>query len=121
LENKSGYLTGRKKPFLANQNEIDLATVDFGGQTKVYIMENLKSSQVTLEDRQNGKQVQLGFSGFPYLGIWSPSNQAPLICMEPWYGITGTLNATDILNRKRGIQGLDPGKCFACSYEIICL
>jgi galactose mutarotase-like enzyme len=122
LVNELGYLTGREEPFLSAQNIIDLATVDFDSNAKVYIMKNLTSEQVTLEDQKSGKQVRLRFPGFPYLGIWSPSNNAPFVCIEPWYGITSVIaDSADELEHKPGIQGLAPGECFICSYDITCL
>ena len=122
LVNELGYLTGREEPFLIDQNTIDLATIDFDSNAKAYIMKNLKSEQVTLEDQKNGKRVRLRFAGFPYLGIWSPSNKAPFVCIEPWYGVTSAIGDTaDILDHKPGIQRLAAGECFICSYDITCL
>lgn len=119
IVNELGCLTGSEEPFLIDQNSIDLASIDFDGKSKVYIMQGLQSECVTLADGTNGKKVRLNFSGFPYLGIWSPSNAAPFVCIEPWYGITYTAGKTDVLEKKRGIQRLEAGKSFICSYEII--
>lgn len=121
LVNESGYLTGGEEPFLKDQSLVDLAALDFDGKTKVYVLKSLRSERVTLEDRRNGKAVMIQFAGFSYLGIWSPSNKAPFVCIEPWYGITGTAGVDDVLNEKRGIQGLEKGNCFICSYDIGCL
>jgi galactose mutarotase-like enzyme len=121
LVNELGYLTGREELFLNDQNTIDLASVDFDGKTKVSILKGLRSESITLEDKGSGKKVQVRFAGFPYLGVWSPSNRAPFVCIEPWYGITCTAGVEDVLDRKLGIQRLEAGECFACSYDIVCL
>lgn len=118
LVNESGYLTGEEAPFLKDQNVVDVASLDFDGKTKVYPLKGLRSETVTLEDRHNGKTVRLGYAGFPFLGIWSPSNQAPFVCIEPWRGITGTAGVKDVLTQKQGIQRLDAGRYFSCSYDM---
>ena len=117
--NESGYLTGREAPFLKDQNVMDIASLDFDGKTKVYPLKSLRSASVALEDRGDGKTVTIRFAGFPYLGIWSPSNQAPFVCIEPWYGITATAGVDDELDKKQGIQELQAGTSFTCGYYII--
>jgi galactose mutarotase-like enzyme len=118
LVNESGYLTGQAVPFLKDQNVVDVASLDFDGKTKVYPLKGLRSETVTLVDHNNGKTVRLGYAGFPFLGIWSPSNRAPLVCIEPWCGITATVGVEDVLNQKQGIQWLGAGGYFSCSYDM---
>ncbi len=118
LVNESGYLTGQEAPFLKNQNIVDVASLDFDGKTKVYPLKGLRSKTVTLEDLRNGKMVRVRFAGFPYLGIWSPSNPAPFLCIEPWHGITSTAGKVDQLHKKQGIQRLEAAGFFTCSYDL---
>lgn len=120
IENKSGYLTGLKKPFMIAENAIDVGTMDFNGKTKVYILEGLQSEHLFFEEMSIGKRVRVSFSGFPYIGIWSPSDEAPFICIEPFHGITSTCNEECDLNDKQGIIRLEAEKCFSCSFEITC-
>jgi galactose mutarotase-like enzyme len=110
----------REESCLNNEDTIDLACCDFDGKTKVVIFEKLRSNYVTLEDRGNGRKIRMRFAGFPYLGIWSPSNAAPFVCLEPWYGVAGTIGVNEILEQKRGIQSLAVGAIFSCSYAISC-
>ncbi len=119
LVNESGYMTGREAPFLEGGNAVDIASLDFDGKTKVYILKGLRSESVTLEDRGNLKAVTVRFAGFPYLGIWSPVNQAPFVCIEPWYGITSTQGVSPDLRMKEGILSLAPGQQFRCQYKIV--
>lgn len=120
IENKSGYLTGLKKPFMIDENVIDVGTIDFNGKTKVYILEGLQSEHLIFEEIDKEKRVCISFRGFPYLGIWSSSNLAPFVCIEPLYGITSTCDVECDLRDKKGIMKLDAGKCFSCSFEITC-
>lgn len=118
IENQSGYLTGENKPFISNKNTIGISSLDFDGKTNVYILQGLQSEHLILEDESKGKRVCIRFNGFPYLGIWSPSNAAPFICIEPWYGITSTQGIECDLNNKQGIMKLEAGKCFSCNFNI---
>lgn len=120
IENEQGYLTGREKPFIIDQNTLDVSSINFDGKTKVYILKDLKSDQLILQDLSKGKKVCIGFRDFSYIGIWSPCNEAPFICIEPWHGITSTLGVKSDLNRKLGIRSLDEDECFCCSFDIIC-
>jgi galactose mutarotase-like enzyme len=118
LLNESGYLTGEEEPFLDGTNIIDIALLNFNGKTRVSALQGLRSEWVDLINRGNNKTVRVRFVVFPYLGIWSPSNQAPFLCIEPWYGITATAGVDDVLNQKQGIQGLKAGDCFSCSFDM---
>lgn len=120
LENESGYLTGNKKIFMNNQNFVDISKIDFDGKKKVYTLQGLKSKNLVIEDALKAKKVRIDFDGFPYIGIWSPSNSAPFICIEPWYGITSTRNVDKDFNHKQGIVKLETQKCFSCSFNILC-
>lgn len=118
LVNESGFLTGNTAPFLQNQNTVDIASLDFDGKTKVYPLQGLRSETVTIEKLNDDKTVKVRFGGFPYLGIWSPSNRAPFLCIEPWHGITSVLGAEEDLSQKLGILSLDAGECFSCGYDV---
>lgn len=54
------------------------------------IFENLNSHTVALVNPATGKGVEMEFSQFPLLGIWSAQNNGPYVCLEPWTGC-GTL------------------------------
>ena len=59
------------------------------------------------------------FEGFPYFGIWSAPNDAPFVCLEPWYGLDSTHGDSYDLRQKEGIMPLNPGEVFKCKYRII--
>lgn len=120
IENKSGYLTGVKKTFMTEENTINIGSLDFDGETKVYILEKLQSEHLILEDIWGEKRVCIKFNEFPYIGIWSPSNEAPFICVEPWYGITSTRDEECNFTKKQGMIKLGAKKTFSCSFEITC-
>ena len=120
IVNENGFLTGEEEPFLCNSNIIDIGSLSFSGDKKVYIFKGLKSEEITLVNEEAQKMVTVRFRGFPYLGLWSPANEAPFICIEPLHGITGTLGYKEVLEKKRGIMNIKPEESFNCSFEIIC-
>ncbi|MGY5356007.1 aldose 1-epimerase family protein [Wenyingzhuangia sp. IMCC45467] len=63
--------------------------------------------------------MSVEFKNFPYLGIWSKNQEAPFICIEPWYGIADNVNHNQEITEKEGIIKLSPRETFHCEYQII--
>lgn len=62
-------------------------------------------------------ELKVNFEGFPNLGIWTKNN-APFICIEPWYGFSDTNAISGNLFKKEGIQILNPNEKFSSTYSI---
>ena len=58
------------------------------------------------------------FAGFPFFGIWSRKDEAPIICLEPWYGVADSKDSNGVFEEKVGINKLEPKEEFECSYVI---
>jgi len=56
--------------------------------------------------------------GFPYLGIWTKRVGAPFVCLEPWYGLAGSVGGPVELREKEGIQCVKEGETFEAEYTI---
>lgn len=112
LENN--LLTGEEEVFLNDENVIPLSAELF--QRRAIVLKNLKSNWVTLKNRKNPHQIKVDFSGFPYLGIWSPPG--PFVCIEPWYGVSSPKGAAVDLRKKEGMLHLEPGERFDCEYRV---
>jgi len=115
---QNGVLTGDvSKNYLNETREIPLSYDLF--KDDALIFENLQSNKITLKSRKNFHFVEVGFEGFPYLGIWSkPNAKAPFVCIEPWFGITDTKNDEQDFKDKRGRLSLDPEQKFECSFSV---
>lgn len=75
---------------------------------------------VTLKDSE--KSVSIYCEGFPFLGLWSSvknKQNAPFICIEPWYGIADCSFHDKELTSKKGMNVLNPKDRFKASYRII--
>ena len=61
--------------------------------------------------------LKINFEGFPSLGIWTKEN-APYICLEPWFGYADTQTNSGKLSEKEGIQIIRAHETFASEYSI---
>lgn len=78
---------------------------------------------ITLKSDKSDHQVDVSFEAFPYVGVWSKYDEenetiAPFVCIEPWYGIADTNQATGNLKDKRGINTIKAGGIFKADYRI---
>ena len=56
--------------------------------------------------------------GFPNFGIWSASQDAPFVCLEPWMGRCDDCGFEKPLSEKANINVLKPDEEFIKSYQI---
>lgn len=75
-------------------------------------------NKATLVHEHTGDSyVTVTFENFPYLGIWSKNQDAPFVCIEPWYGIADHENHNQELTEKEGILSLESNQTFECAYS----
>jgi len=93
-------------PCLENTNRLQLHPLIF--ENDALIFKNLKSKKATLKTDAHTFGVEVSFSDFNYLGIWAKPN-APFVCIEPWLGISDSINTNKDFTQKEGIQRLEGG------------
>lgn len=82
------------------------------------ILDGLKSRKVKLCD-PHGKGVEMDFSGFDLLGIWTPPGKnAPFICIEPWNGVNAYVNEAPEFSAKPHIRKVAPNEHYSVSYSV---
>lgn len=104
---KDGLIDTTTKSLLDQQRSLPLYPAIF--EKDALILKNLKSRSVQLRSMNHSSYIQLDFPDFQYLGLWAKPN-APFICIEPWLGISDSVNATKELIEKEGILSLKPLK-----------
>lgn len=63
--------------------------------------------------------VEVSYRDAPFVGFWSPyMTDAPFVCIEPWWGIADSLEATGNIEDKYGINCLKSNETFEASYII---
>ena len=68
------------------------------------MFEGLNSRKVQVVNPQTGRGVEMDFSQFPLLGIWSAKNDGPYVCLEPWTGCATQTTEGDGFLEKKGMQ-----------------
>lgn len=61
--------------------------------------------------------LKFDLGNFPHLGIWTKQD-APFLCVEPWFGYADSHNTTGYFLKKEGIQILEPNKIFKSYFSI---
>ena len=85
------------------------------------ILDELKSRKVRLTHKNKDKGVELSFEQFPYLILWSSSNDGPFVALEPWVGLSTCSDEDDVLEHKRNVQFAEPGETKEYTYTITVL
>lgn len=100
----------------------------FTGQTEVVIdehifdhdsicMEGLKSKALRLE-RPDGRALEVGAEGFPYVLIWSKPGKPRFLCIEPWHGLPDSVDCDHDLFHRPAIRVLAPGEQFTAIHTV---
>lgn len=80
------------------------------------VFKTLESNSLTI--LENSKPyIKVDFEDFPSLGIWT-KNQAPFVCIEPWFGYSDTAENSGDLFEKEGILILDAKQTFNSKFSI---
>lgn len=72
----------------------------------------VKSRSMTLS-RQDGSSVRVEYGEAPCVGVWSRNTESlHYVCIEPWYGMDDSTEATGIFTDKPWCQTVRPGEEF---------
>ena len=96
-----------RSSWLDNQKELDL-NYDLFSYDAV-TLDELESRKVALRSRKHDKGLRLHFEEFPNLIVWSTLNKGPFIALEPWSGLSTSLEEGDRLEEKKDVRILKPG------------
>lgn len=103
-----GLILSARNRFLTDSDRFSLNHVLFRGDALIF--DSLRSSRVRLCSSVSGHGVELDMTGFGILGIWSPQNDAPFVCLEPWTGCATKEDEDDCFEHKTGMAQLSPGE-----------
>lgn len=114
---KGAYIDYENRTLGQTNTDITLRWSLFSDDALIYETKNKNVFSILSDKTKHG--ISVSFTDFPYVGIWSPAKlEAPLVCIEPWYGIADTADASGLLEEKLGIQHLQAGEVFNCDYTI---
>jgi len=116
LKLKNGLIDTEKAQNILQDNKIYLKEDTFDNDA--VIMKNLKSNKVVLQNHEtNQKILELDFTGFSYLALWSKKG-APFVCIEPWQNTADRIDSTQIYKDKENIIELPKDKEYKCEFKI---
>lgn len=112
-------------PYVDESKDIDKVE-DMDIKPEIFVNDALIYSgveEVVINSRKREDKIAVSFKDFPYVGIWSPykaddNTIAPFVCIEPWYGIADKINSDKVFEEKMGINKLNIGQEFECTYSI---
>ncbi|MBS1947811.1 MAG: aldose 1-epimerase family protein [Bacteroidetes bacterium] len=110
---KEGLITTEPVLLLQETNILHLSRQLFSDDAVV--LKNLASSIVSLKTGKSKHGLDFDFGDFPYLGLWAAKN-ADFICIEPWCGIADSIDASQELTDKEGINKLNREEVFKRSW-----
>ena len=99
-----------------NQSCIQLSTDVFKNDALVLEAEGITGAQ--LVHRHSPHRVGMQWSGFSYLGIWSPAHCTNFVCIEPWCGRADNATGHSDISTKPGMIKLEAGSTFERSYTM---
>lgn len=105
-----------RSSWLDNQKELDL-NYDLFSYDAV-TLDELESRKVALRSRKHDKGLRLHFEEFPNLIVWSTLNKGPFIALEPWSGLSTSLEEGDRLEEKKDVRILKPGDFDQVGFDI---
>lgn len=102
-------------PMLNNTNQLMLTKALFYKDALVF--KELRSTAISILNRNNKNGLTVTYDGFPYMGIWAAKN-ANFVCIEPWCGLADSVNTTGKLEDKEGINSINKTDIFKKSWLV---
>ncbi|KXT83882.1 LacX protein, plasmid [Streptococcus oralis] len=105
-----------RSPWLDSQKEVDLSYDLF--RIDAVTLDELQSRTIALRSRKHEKGLKVHFQEFSNLIIWSTLNKGPFIAVEPWSGLSTSLEEGDHLEDKKNVRLLEPGQVDQIGFDI---
>ncbi len=112
---KDGLRSGETKLLAEEASLLPLSHSLFANDALIF--NGLKSRWVKLINDRTGQWVKVSIEGWPWLGIWTKPN-APFLCIEPWQGVTDSIDSSENFGEKEGIVKLLPGEWWKGGFEV---
>ena len=110
-----GDLIGEREVEGFIHGKLKLTKSTFNQDALIFI--SLTSNRISLKNNSTSTRVEMDFTEFPYLGIWSKPG-APFVCIEPWQGLADFTNTNQSLKDKTGILKVESGSFIEKSFNM---
>lgn len=95
-----------RQPFLENSKRLPLDYKYFAEEA--IVLDELKSRKARLRTDKHDKGIEMDFSDFDNLLLWSTANKSPFIALEPWSGLSTCTDESDVFEEKANVTLLPP-------------
>ena len=112
---KDGLLRAAPEPTPIQCNRLVLSERLFDDDA--VILDRLASSSVRYA-AETGPSIQISWTGFRELGVWSKLGDAPFLCIEPWHGFASPLDFDGEFIDKPGLMHIAPADRRVLKYRI---
>lgn len=109
-----GYFTGETHYYGVSAH-LNLSRELF--ENDAFVLKNPQFQSVSLKHIDGKTLVQMNCDSWTAIGFWTKQD-APFICLEPWWGWADQVDSTGKLEEKAGIRILDPGSKEILTYSI---
>ena len=116
LEENTRLLTGNKRVYLDNTDEIPLHDHFFDDGPMLF--EGVAAKTITLQSKKSGRFVEMGIEGFPNMCLWGVPTRMSLIAIEPWIGTSDRADTNHIWEEKPGIQKIETAQTHTLTFRM---
>ncbi len=113
---QDGLVTADTKVLHLSDHKLHLSASLF--EKDALVLKDAQIREVRLSSTRSGRGVELTCEGWPYFGIWTKPGTSEFLCLEPWYGIADSDEASGLLEEKEGIITLPSEQHFHSAYAI---
>ena len=112
---KEGLIRSKPEPNPVRGNVLALSESLFDDDAVIF--DRLASRSVRYA-ADRGPAIEISWSGFPQLGVWSKSGGVKLLCIEPWHGFASPVDFDGEFTDKPGLMHLAPDETRDFGYRI---
>ncbi len=116
---EGGLLGDVAEPSPVRGRELALSESLFAADAMIFDrIESRSVRYATVGQRPGRSWLEISWSGFRELGVWSKPSGAPFLCIEPWRGYASPVGFDGALDEKPGLMHVAPGAKETLSFRI---
>ncbi|MDV7756884.1 aldose 1-epimerase family protein [Liquorilactobacillus mali] len=113
-----GNYSDSRHPLDFTAGTIDVTRETFKNDAVILKLEE-KSTELTLTTAQRKNGIRFNTGNAQYVGVWSKyPEEAPFVCVEPWWGLADDVSASGELTEKVGVHVLKANESFSGFYKV---
>lgn len=110
LEKDTRFCTEEQIPWLQGETDIPLNETFFNDGP--IVSGGYDANSIAMVSRSSGAGICMGMKDFPYMTFWGPAHRIPLICLEPWCGLSDYAGSDHVWETKTASNRLEAGSVF---------